>query len=353
MIINLLLLLIPASVLLAYFHAPPPLVFASAAAAIIPLAEWIRRATEQVAEHAGSVVGGLLNVTFANSAELILAIFVLYSGNTHVVKATITGSIIGNSLLGLGLAILVGSWGRKKQTFSAERAGLHSSLLILAVIALMIPALFDYTERSVVGHSNTAALDEKLSLGVAVVLICVYIANLVYTLVTHNDIFEAEEEQGKPSWSLVRALGVLIGATVVVALEADLVAGALEGTATALGMSQFFLGIIILPIAGNAAEYFSTIYFARKDRMGLVMTIAVGSTIQVALLTAPLLVLISYAIGHPMNLVFSNPLELIAIAGVAFAVNSVSQDGETTWFEGLLLIAVYLLLAIAFFFVTA
>jgi Ca2+:H+ antiporter len=352
MIMNLFLLLVPVSLLLAYFHAPPPIVFASAAAAIIPIAEWIRRATEQVAEHAGSVIGGLLNVTFANSAELILAIFVLYTGNTNVVKATITGSIVGNSLLGLGLAILVGSWGRKKQTFSRERAGLHSSLLILSVVALMIPALFDYTERRIFAHPNTSPLDEKLSLGVAVVLIAVYAANLVYTLYTHHDVFESEEEQGTPKWSLGRSIAILVGATAIVALEADLVSSALEGTATAFGVSSFFLGIIILPIVGNAAEYFSTIYFARKDRMGLVMSIAVGSTIQVALLTAPLLVLISYALGHPMNLVFSNPLELIAIAAVAFAVNSISQDGETNWFEGLLLIAVYLLLAIAFFYVT-
>lgn len=352
MIFNFLLLLVPLSLALAYFHAPALWVFATAAAAIIPLAEWIRRATEQVAEHAGSVIGGLLNITFGNSAELILAIFVLNAGNTQVVKATITGSIIGNSLLGLGLAIVVGSWGREKQSFSRERAGLLSSLLILSVIALLIPALFDYTERGLSAAPNTAALDERLSLGVAVVLILVYAANLIYTLITHRDVFAFEEEQGKPRWSLAKSLAVLISATGVVAIEADLVSGALETTAGAVGLSTFFLGIIVLPLVGNAAEYFSAIYFARKDRMGLVMSIAVGSSIQVALLTAPLLVLISYALGHPMNLVFSNPLELIAIAGVAFAVNSIAQDGETTWFEGLLLIAVYTLLALAFFFVT-
>jgi Ca2+:H+ antiporter len=353
MIINLLLLLVPISIALAFFHAPPAVVFATSAASIIPLAEWIRRATEQVAEHAGSVIGGLLNVTFSNSAELILAIFVLYAGNTNVVKATITGSIIGNSLLGLGLAILAGSWGRKRQSFSREKAGLHSSLLILSVIALLTPALFDYTERGIFRVPDAGPLDERLSLGVSVVLILVYIANLVYTLYTHNDVFESEEAQGMPEWSLSRALAVLIAATVVVAVEASFVSGALEATATTLGISQFFLGIVVLPIVGNAAEYVSVIYFARKDRMGLVMSIAVGSSIQVALLTAPLLVLISYVVGHPMNLVFSNPLELIAIAGVAFAVNSIAQDGETTWFEGLLLIAVYILLALAFFFVTA
>jgi Ca2+:H+ antiporter len=335
-----------------YFHAPPLLVFICAALAIVPLAEWIRRATEQVAEHAGSVIGGLLNVTFGNSAELILAIFVLSAGNTRVVKATITGSIIGNSLLGLGLAILVGSWGRAVQTFKRERAGLLTSLLLLAVIALMIPALFDYAERGILRVENPSTLDEHLSLGVAVVLILVYAANLVYTLITHRDVFAGGEEEGNPIWSMKKAILILLGATAIVALEAEMVSGALEETAGALHLTPFFLGIIVLPLVGNAAEYFSAVYFASQDRMGLVMNIAVGASIQMALLTAPLLVLLSYAFGHPMDLVFHNPLELIALAAVAFVVNSIAQDGETTWFEGLLLIAVYTLLALAFFFIS-
>ncbi|HEV7857900.1 MAG TPA: calcium/proton exchanger [Pyrinomonadaceae bacterium] len=352
MIFTYLLLLIPLSLALHYFGAPPLFVFISAALSIIPLAEWIRRATEQVAEHAGSVIGGLLNVTFGNSAELILAIFVLSAGNTRVVKATITGSIIGNSLFGLGLAILVGSWGRAVQTFKRERAGLLTSLLLLAVIALMIPALFDYAERGVLRVENPTALDEHLSLGVAVVLILVYAANLVYTLITHRDIFAGSEEEGKPIWSMKRSLLILLGATAIVALMAELVSGALEETAGALHLTPFFLGIIVLPLVGNAAEYFSAVYFASQDRMGLVMNIAVGASIQMALLTAPILVLLSYVMGHPMDLVFHNPLELIALAAVAFVVNSIAQDGETTWFEGLLLIAVYTLLALAFFFIS-
>lgn len=349
---KILLLFIPLSLALDYFRAPATWVFVTSAAAIVPLAELIRRATEQMAGHAGSVVGGLMNVTFANSAELILATFVITTGNVRVVKATITGSIIGNSLLGLGLAILAGSCGRAKQSFSRVRAGLLSSLLILAVIALMVPALFDYTERGLFASRNAGALDESLSVWVSVVLILTYVANLFYTLFTHRDLFSLEEADEKPKWSVIRSLGVLVGATALVAVEAELVSGALEMTANTLGLTTFFLGVIVLPIIGNAAEYSSAIYFARKDRMGLVMSIAVGSSIQVALLVAPLLVFISYLIGHPMNLVFGNPLELIAIAAVAFAVNSIAQDGETTWFEGLLLIAVYVLLALAFFFST-
>jgi len=175
---------------------------------------------------------------------------------------------------------------------------------------------------------------------------------VIYTLVTHRDVFGGQEETGHATWSLGKALAVLIGATVVVALEAELVSGALETTASSLGLSTFFLGIIVLPLAGNAAEYFSAVYFARQDNMDLVIGIAVGASIQVALLTAPLLVLIGFFIGHPMDLVFHSPLELIAIAAVAFAVNSIAQDGETTWFEGVLLLVVYALLALAFFFVT-
>jgi Ca2+:H+ antiporter len=364
MIFHVLLLFIPVSLGLWLFGAPPLWVFATAMAAIVPLAEWTRRGTEQVAIHAGPVIGGLLNVTFGNSAELILALFVLHAGKIDVVKATITGSIIGNSLVGLGLAILVGSWGRQKQKFGREHAGLLSSLQILCVIALIIPALFDYTERGLYQHAADApALDEKLSLGVACVLIFLYLANLAYTLVTHRDLFAREQEEvaetedaghdyEKAEWSLAKSLGVLLVATLAVAVEADLVSGALEHAAESLGLTTFFLGIIVLPVVGNAAEYLSAVYFARQDKMGLVMSIAVGSSIQVALLTAPLLVLVSYAMGTPMNLVFSNPLELIAIAGVAFAVNSIAQDGETTWFEGMLLLGVYALLGMAFFFAT-
>jgi Ca2+:H+ antiporter len=349
--------LIPLSLALELAGARPVVVFAVAAAAIIPLADWIRRATEQVAARAGSAIGGLLNVTFGNAAELILALFVLLAGKPGVVKATITGSIVGNSLLGLGVAILAGSWGREKQRFQRERAGLLSSLLILSVVALMVPALFDYTERTLRRMAYPENLDEHLSLGVAVVLILAYGANLVYTLVTHRDVFGAEgggdheHPEGRQPWPLWGALAVLLAATAAVALEAELVSGALEATAGSLGLTQFFLGITVLPLVGNAAEYFAAGYFARQDRMDLVMTIAVGSSIQIALFTAPVLVLVSYLLGAPMDLVFSNPLELIAVAAVAFGVNAIAHDGETSWFEGVLLLALYALLVLAFFFV--
>lgn len=358
MVFLVLLLLVPASLALDYLTRVGPLwTFVAATLAIVPLAEWIRRATAQLARVAGPAVGGLLNVTFGNAAELILALFVLRAGHQDVVKAQITGSIIGNALLGLGLAIVVGSWGRERQTFKRERAGLLSSLLILSVIALLVPALFDYTERGLYADPDPGALDERLSLAASLVLIAVYGANLVYTLVTHRDVFapddggEEKVGEGGGAWPAWRSLSVLVAATAAIAWEAELVSRALEATARRVGLTPFFLGVVVLAVVGNAAEYIAAVYFARKDRMGLVMTITVGSTVQVALLTAPLLVLTSHFMGHPMNLVFRNPLELVAIAAAAFTVNAISQDGETTWFEGVLLLAVYVLLGIAFFYV--
>jgi Ca2+:H+ antiporter len=327
--------------------------FAAAALAVVPLAEWMRRATEQLAKHGGTAVGGLLNVTFGNAAEFILALFVLAEGEPDVVKAQITGAIVGNSLLGLGAAIVLGTWGRERQTFNREQAGLLSSLLILSVIALLLPALFDYTERGAVRSSLVGGLDERLSLGVSVVLILVYAANLAYTLVTHRDVFAPARRarHAEPSWTLATSLAVLLGATAAAAFEAELVAGALNASAAALRLSSVFLGVVVLAVVGNAAEYVSAAYFARQDRLGLALGITVGSTIQVALLVAPVLVIVSYFLGTPMNLVFRSPLELIAIAGVAFAVGAIAHDGEATWFEGVLLLAVWAVLALAFFFV--
>jgi Ca2+:H+ antiporter len=357
--VNFLLIFIPVSLVLSYLlHAPPLWVFGTATIAIIPLADWLRKATEQVAVRAGQTIGGLLNVTFGNLAELIIAIFVLLGGNITVVKAQITGSIIGNALLGLGLAILIGSFGRARQKFSSENAGQLNSMLFLVVIALLIPAFFDYTERlpgfAAVSDAARDNLDEYLSLGVAVVLILVYALNLVYTLVTHKDVFALadDEPHSGPVWPVWKAAAVLVGATAFIALESEMLSGALEESSTALGLSPFFLGIIVLAVVGNFAEYIAGSYFARQGKIGLAINIAVGATIQVALFTAPLLVIISYIIGKPMNLVFSSPLELVAIVAVALTVTTVTKDGEATWFEGVLLLAVYLLLGLSFYFVT-
>ena len=350
----LLLAAVPVAPVLAYLtDASPPWVFLAGAVGVAVLADWVRRSTEQLAAHVGQAVGGLLAISFGSLAEIILAMFVLAHGEATVVRAQITGSIIGTGLLGLGVAIVAGGVGRERQTFKRERAGLLSSLLILAVIALLLPAVFNLTEAAA-GVRRVAITDEQLSIGVSLVLLLLYAANLIFTLVTHRDVFgsgDAHEGGGEEGWPLWLAVAVLVGATAVIALEADLVSGALEATAGALGLSKIFLGVIVLAVVGTASDLFAAAWFARQDKMGLVLNICIGSAIQMALVVAPVLVLVSWAIGRPMTLVFDNPLDLFAIAGTAFIVNAIAADGETTWFEGVLLIGVYGLLGLAFFFV--
>ena len=348
------LILVPVAPILAYLvHAAAPFVFVAGAAAIAVLADWMRRATEQVAEKVGSAIGGLLNVSFGSLAELLLAMFVLASGQAQVVRAQITGSIIGTSLLGLGIAAIVGGIGRRSQTFKRERAGQLASLLVLVLIALLLPAVFDMTNRSVAHNASLALSDEELSIGFAVVMLSLYAANLVYTLITHRDVFAAAEPRedgpsgGWPLWLAVLAMVVF---TALIAMEAELVSGALEATASGIGLSTTFLGVIVLALVGTASDLFAAAVFARQDKMGLVMSICVGSAIQVALVVAPILVIAAWLIGHPLTLVFDNPIDLFAIAATALIVNAVAGDGETTWFEGVLLVGVYVLFALAFFF---
>ena len=349
-----LLAIVPVAPVLSYLTGvTPPWIFLAGAAGVAVLADWVRRSTEQLAEHVGPAVGGLLAISFGSLAEVILAMFVLARGEAAVVRAQITGSIIGTGLLGLGIAIVAGGIGRERQSFKRERAGLLSSLLILAVIALLLPAMFNLAQRAV-GPQRLAITDEQLSIGVSLVLLALYAANLVYTLVTHRDVFasgDPHESRSKKVWPLWLAVAVLVGATAAIALEAELVSGALEATAGSLGLSTIFLGVIVLAVVGTASDLFAAAWFARQDRMGLVLAICIGSAIQVALVVAPVLVLVSWAIGRPMTLVFDNPLDLFAIAGAAFIVNAIAADGETTWFEGVLLIGVYALFGLAFFFI--
>ncbi|NPD69815.1 calcium/proton exchanger (plasmid) [Lichenicola cladoniae] len=346
-----LLLVVPIAPLLQYmFHASPIWVFLAGILGVAVLADWIRAATEQLAGHTGPAIGGLLTVSLGSVAELMIALFVLMRGEADVVHAQITGSILGTALLGLGLAIVVGGWGRERQLFKRERAGLLSSLLILVVIALLLPAAFDYTGRRFTQASEVGGRDEALSLAVSIVLLLLYVCNLCYTLVTHRDVFASAEPTGKPDWSIGRGLAVLVGATVGAALESELLSGALTQASSTLHLSPIFLGVIVIALVGTISDLFAAVWFARQDRMGLVMSICIGSAIQVALVVAPLLVILSWLFGHPMTLVFEDPLDLFAIAGTAFIVNAIAGDGETTWFEGVLLIGVYVVFGLAFFF---
>ena len=346
-----LLLFIPLSLSLRYFTETAPVwVFLTGAIAIAVLADWVRRATEQLAERAGSTIGGLLNVSFGNTAELVLALFVLSHAQTRIVQAQITGSIIGTTLLFLGISALVGGLGRTRQTFSQASAGLLSTLLFLVVVAILLPAVFDRTERAAAPGADISLLDERLSLGVSVVLLLLYAANLVYTLMTHRDVFAGDAPGGGATWSLARALLVMAAGTTVIAVEAELVSGTLEATSQQLELSPVFMGVVVLALVGTAADLFAAVVFARQDKMDIVFAMCIGSAIQIALVVAPVLVLTSWVIGTPMNLVFGSPLDLFAIASTAFIVRAIAGDGETTWFEGLLLVGVYALFALAYFF---
>jgi len=264
------------------FDLPPLVIFVVGGIAIAVLAQWMRRATEQVAAHSGPALGGLLNVSFGSAAELILALFVIAGGHLDVVRAQITGSIIGTSLLGLGLACLAGGWRREKQTFSRERAGLLSSLLVIVVLALLLPAVFDHADIDRAAPLAARQVSEQtLSIGVSIVLLVLYLGNLVFTLVTHRDMFARDEDEGGDAhWSLGRALAVLVAATIAVAACAEIVSGALQASAATLHLPLLFVGLVPLALIGTAADLFAAVGFARQDRMGLVISICVGSAIQ-------------------------------------------------------------------------
>ncbi|MEO7760395.1 MAG: calcium/proton exchanger [Casimicrobiaceae bacterium] len=354
-----LLLIVPVAPALHYLTPTGAIwIFVAGAVAIGVLADWVRRATEQLAAKTGSAIGGLLNVSFGSIAEVVLAFFVLATGKIDVVRAQIAGSIIGTSLFGLGLAIVIGSIGRSQQVFNRDKAGQLASLLILVVIALLLPAVFDVAGRQLAPGADQTVTDKQLSLGVSVVMILLYAANLIYTLVTHRDVFMADDAGSKSghetavgaNWTMWATLAILVVATAAIALEAELVSNALEETSSTLGLSPVFVGVIVLALVGTASDLFAASWFARQGKMGLVLNICVGSAIQVALVVAPLLVIGSWLMGKPMSLVFHNPIALFAIGSTAFIVNAIASDGETTWFEGVLLLGVYVLLGLAFFF---
>jgi Ca2+:H+ antiporter len=353
-VLNWLLVFVPITALLEFvLHASDVLIFASAALAIVPIAALMGRATENLAARTGSTIGGLLNATFGNATELIIAFFALRAGKIDVVKASIVGSMIGNLLLVLGLALFLGGLKHQQQTFNKQTAGALSSLLIIVMIAFLVPALFDLTER-VSGVPNARALigDEQFSLGASAVLIGLYVCNMIFSLVTHKDLLSStdEEEAHEGGWSVPRAVGTLLVATLAVAWLSEVLVGSLEGFSKTLGLSELFAGLIIIPIIGNAAEHAASV-FAMKNKLDLTITIAIGATIQIALLVAPILVIASFLIGKPMDLVIHSPLELAGLVGAALITASVARDGETNWLEGAMLLGVYLLLALAFFFV--
>ncbi|NEQ48819.1 MAG: calcium/proton exchanger [Leptolyngbya sp. SIO3F4] len=326
-------------------------VFITAAIAIIPLAGWMGHATEEIAVVLGPSLGGLLNATFGNATELIIALIALNEGLITVVKSSITGSIIGNLLLVMGLSMLLGGIKFKEQKFQPVIARMNASSMNLAVIAILLPTAVDFTSPSI-----TEPTLQRLSVSVAIVLILVYALTLLFSMKTHAylyDVGTAEEEGVKKEHheepNLGLWIGVLLGATLIVAVESEWLVGSLEVATKQLGLSELFTGVILLPIIGNAAEHATAVTVALKNKMDLSLSVAVGSSMQIALFVAPVLVIAGWLTGQPMDLDFNN-FELIAVAVSILIANSISSDGSSNWLEGTLLLATYTIIGLAFFF---
>ncbi len=347
---------IPIAIVLELMDAGAVIVFATSALGVIPTAALMGRATEELAARSGPGIGGLLNVTFGNAPELIIALFALNAGLQEVVKASIVGSILGNVLLVMGAAMFIGGLGRDRQRFNSVAASAQSSMLLLAVVAVVMPAVYELVRGSglpsptaeIVNYDSSV---EHLSLITALVLIAVYIGGLIFSLRTHRDLFNplTEDEHEEEPWSVRKAVGALAVAGVAVAIMSEILVGSISETAHKAGISEFFIGAIVVAIVGNAAEHWVAVLVARKDKMDLAVNIAIGSSAQIALFVAPVLVLCSYLLGpSPLSLVF-NGFEVAALILAALIANQVTQDGESTWFEGLQLLAVYAIVAVTFF----
>jgi Ca2+:H+ antiporter len=348
-----LLLFVPVSLVAEWQGWDPLVVFGTAAAAIVPLAAWMGTATEEIAATTGPSLGGLLNATFGNATELIIALIALKEGFVGVVKASITGSVIGNLLLVMGLSMLLGGLRYKEQTFQPVVARVNASSMNLAVIALLLPTAVNFTSEGI-----EESLLRNLSTAVAIVLIVVYAMTLLFSMKTHaylQDVALVEdpdapaEEEHHSRGSMGLWIGVLLAATVLVAIESELLVGSLEVATTQLGLTELFTGVILLPVIGNAAEHATAVTVAIKNKMDLSVSVAVGSSLQIALFVAPVLVLAGWVLGQPMDLNFQ-PFELVAVAVAVLIANSISSDGRSNWLEGTLLLAAYAVLGLAFFF---
>jgi Ca2+:H+ antiporter len=344
-----LLVFIPIAGVAHWLHWDPTLQFVASLLAIVPLAKLMGTATEEVALRTGPGIGGLLNATFGNATELIIALFALNAGLYKIVQASITGSIIGNILFVLGLAIFAGGVKFPALRFNRTVAGLNTSLLMLSVVGLLVPAAYEWHMK----HLALPVGDKvwQFSALVAVVLIGVYVANLVFALRTHADLYAGGESQHEehetPTWSVPVAVGALLGSTVLVALMSEVLVGSIEHITKSWGLPELFIGVILVPMVGNAAEHLTAVSVAMKNKMDLSLGIAIGSTTQIALLIAPLLVLAGWAMGKPLTLSF-DVFEVVAVVMAVAVANFIVLDGESNWLEGLMLLATYGIIAVAF-----
>jgi Ca2+:H+ antiporter len=350
---------IPLAVGLKIGGASAALIFFTSAIGVIPTAATMGKATEELAERSGPGVGGILNVTFGNAPEIIIALFALHKGLHEVVKASLIGSIIGNILLVLGAAMLVGGLrrGRVRQTFSSTAASAQSSLLLLVAAAISMPAILELTEGRGLPSPGAERVNygtgvEHLSLWIAGILMVVYVALLFFSLRTHSDLFNppSDGESDVEPWSVRKSVAWLAVAGLLVGLMSEILVGSIRDAAHSVGLSEFFIGAVVIAIVGNAAEHWVAVLVAYKDKMDLAVNIAIGSSAQIAMFAIPLLVILSFFIGpHPMAMVF-NGFELGAVLLAVIIANHVAGDGESTWFEGLQLLAVYAVLGISFYY---
>jgi Ca2+:H+ antiporter len=349
--LNLLLVAVPICWAMRAMGVDSSWVFLAAAISLVPLAGLIGLGTEHLARRMGPAWGGFLNATFGNAAELIIAIVALGKGHVALVKASITGSIVGNLLLVLGLSFFVGGLGCKSQTFHRTAATNTASMLFLAVVALVMPAVFDLALYGSLAPHPIAI--ERLSFWSSCILIVAYCGSLVYAFTAHCDLFRSDRkaEDDQPI-TPAEAIGLLATGTILTTIQAEILVGALQPALARFAFTELFVGVIVIALIGNAAEHYSAIAAARRDQMTLAVEISVGSSAQIALLVAPAVVLYSFAIGRPMTLLFS-AMEITAIALSVLATTMVVADGESNWVEGLQLLSVYLILALAFYFVPA
>jgi Ca2+:H+ antiporter len=348
--------LIPVAIVLDLANASAGLIFVTSALGIIPTAALMGRATEELAARAGPGIGGLLNVTFGNAPELIIALFALGEGLQEVVKASLIGSIIGNTLLVMGAAFFVGGLGRKEQSFDQTGVSVQTTMLLAAATAMVMPGIFELIEGKGLPSPGAERIDfgstvEHLSLVVAAVLIVVYLAGLVFSLRTHRDIFNPEyADEDTWGWSTRTSVLMLAVAGVAVGVMSEVLVGSISEASQSIGLSEFFIGAIVVAIVGNAAEHWVAVLVARKDKMDLAVNIAIGSGAQIALFVAPVLVLCSFFIGPgPMPLVF-NGFELGGLLFAILLANYVTQEGRSNWFEGVQLLAAYAILAVTFYY---
>lgn len=340
---------VPISIVLAFLHASPAVLFIVSGLAIVPLAGLMGEATEDLARRWGQSIGGFLNATFGNATELILAVVALQRGEVGVVKASLIGSIIGNVLLVLGLAALVGGLKYKILRFNADAAQAHAVMMALAASALLAPALL---VRSMSGGSATVSDPHvlTLSLCVASVLFVFYLGSLFFSLYTHEILFRDPQECAEPAlWSQPMALGALVGAAIAVAFESELLVGALNPVAQQWHLNKLFLGLILVPILGNAAEHSTAVWMALRDKMDVSLSIVVNSSTQIALFVTPFAIFAGLFLGHPITILFSNA-ELVALGFSSLIAVLVSLDGKTHWLEGAQLLTLYLVIALSFFF---